>query len=62
MVDDIKNTFRELSNKGKRHAGVLIIPPVNSVAVLIAQDMLQFLTVISMAATAAWFTHVKLNK
>ena len=33
-VDDLKNTFRELSNKGKRHAGVLIIPPANSVAVL----------------------------
>ena len=33
-VDDIKNTFRELSNKGERHAGVLIISPANSVAVL----------------------------
>ena len=34
-VDDIKETFVQMLQGGKRHAGVLIIPPANSVAILI---------------------------
>ncbi|CAB3986625.1 Hypothetical predicted protein [Paramuricea clavata] len=32
-VDDIKETFVQMLQGGKRHAGVLIIPPANSVAI-----------------------------
>ena len=28
-VDDMKKTFKELLNRGTRHAGVLITPPAN---------------------------------
>ena len=34
-VDDIRETFVQMLQGGKRHAGVLIIPPANSVAILI---------------------------
>ena len=34
-VDDIKETFAQMLSGGKTHAGVLIIPPANSVAILI---------------------------
>lgn len=34
-VDDIKETFTQMLSGGKTHAGVLITPPANSVAILI---------------------------
>ena len=34
-VDDIKETFVQMLQGGKRHAGILIIPPANSVAIII---------------------------
>ena len=34
-VDDIKETFTKMLSGGEIHAGILIIPPANSVAILI---------------------------